>query len=82
VPSLRWQVGHYDLPTIPVSASLGASSLTERPGFIRLIPMQAEELVQARNTLTQQVQHQALEFAPRIELNGVNDGVHAGIARF
>jgi hypothetical protein len=44
--------------------------------------MQAEELVQARNTLTQQVQHQALEFAPRLELNGVNDGVHAGIARF
>ncbi len=55
-------------------------SLTRRRGFLRLMPMQAADLVHARNTLTQQMQDQALEFTVRIELAGMQDGVRAGIA--
>jgi beta-xylosidase len=57
-------------------------SLTERPGFLRLKPMHADGLLAARNTLTQMMQDEALEFTVRVDLAGMKDGVHAGLAMF
>ena len=57
-------------------------TLTERPGFLRLRPMQAQDLTTARNTLTQVMQDQALEFTTRLDVRGMKDGVHAGLAMF
>ncbi|MBB6143611.1 beta-xylosidase [Silvibacterium bohemicum] len=55
-------------------------SLTARPGFLRLMPMKAGDLLSARNTLTQQMQDKSLEFTARLDLQGMRDGMHAGIA--
>ncbi len=57
-------------------------SLRERPGFLRLRAMQAADLLHARNTLTQQMQNKSLEFTARLELRGMQNGMHAGIAMF
>ena len=54
-------------------------SLTKRPGYLRLIPMKADNLLDARNTLTQQMQDEAFEFTVRMDLQGMQNGVHAGI---
>ncbi|HEX7157807.1 MAG TPA: glycoside hydrolase 43 family protein [Edaphobacter sp.] len=58
----------------------GNWSLTKRPGFLRLVPMKADGLLDARNTLTQQMQDESFELTVRIELEGMRDGAHAGIA--
>lgn len=55
-------------------------SLTQHPGFLRLTPMKADDLLHARNTLTQQMQNKALEFTARVDLHGMTNGAHAGIA--
>jgi len=55
-------------------------SLTKRPGYLRLVPMEATSLLDARNTLTQQMQDESFEFMARLEAEGMRDGVHAGIA--
>jgi len=57
-------------------------SLTARPGYLRLIPMPAEGLLTARNTLTQSMQSNSFEFTVRIDLSGMKAGTHAGLAMF
>jgi beta-xylosidase len=57
-------------------------SLNARPGFLRLIPMQADGLLSARNTLTQCMQDNAFEFTIRMDLSRMTSGVHAGLAMF
>lgn len=57
-------------------------SLTQRPGFLRLIPGTAPDLFSARNTLTQMMQDEALTFTTRLDLTGLRPGVHAGITMF
>ena len=57
-------------------------TLAERPGFLRLKPMQAQDLTTARNTLTQPMQDQSLEFTAHLDVRGMKDGVHSGLAMF
>jgi len=57
-------------------------SLTARPGFLRLIPMQADNLLDARDTLTQTMQDDSFEFTVRMDLAGMKAGDHAGLAMF
>ena len=57
-------------------------SLKERPGYLRLTPMFAPDLLAARNTLTQMMQYKSFEFTTRLDLAGMKDGVHAGLAMF
>jgi beta-xylosidase len=57
-------------------------SLTERPGFLRLKPMHAEDLFAARNTLTQMMQDESLQFTTQLDITALTDGVHAGLAMF
>jgi len=57
-------------------------SLIARPGYLRLIPMAADGLLTARNTLTQTMQDNAFEFTVGIDLARMKPGVHAGLAMF
>jgi beta-xylosidase len=57
-------------------------SLSARPGFLRLLPTQADNLLLARNTLTQCMQDNALELTARLDLAKMKTGVHAGLAMF
>ena len=57
-------------------------SLKTQPGFLRLIPMQAEGLLTARNTLTQCMQDNAFELTARLDLTRMKAGVHTGLAMF
>jgi beta-xylosidase len=57
-------------------------SLSARPGYLRLIPMQADGLLAARNTLTQCMQDNSFEFTVRLDLSKTESGVHAGLAMF
>lgn len=57
-------------------------SLTARPGFLRLIPTRAGDLLSARNTLTQCMQDNSFEFTARLDLAAMRDGTHAGLAMF
>lgn len=57
-------------------------SLTARSGFLRLIPMQAEDLLRAHNTLTEMMQDDSFQFTVRIDLSEMKPGVHAGLAMF
>jgi beta-xylosidase len=57
-------------------------SLSSRRGFLRLIPMQADSLLRARNTLTQSMQDNAFDFTVRLDASGMKSGVHAGLAMF
>jgi beta-xylosidase len=57
-------------------------SLTARRGYLRLIPMRAEDLLDARNTLTQCMQDNSFEFTARVDLAGMRSGDHAGLAMF
>lgn len=57
-------------------------SLTVRPGFLRLIPMGADGLLTARNTLTQCMQDNSFEFTVRIDVSRAGSGVHTGLAMF
>jgi beta-xylosidase len=70
----QWEWNHN-----PVDADW---SLTERPGFLRLKPMHAADIFAAHNTLTQIMQDQSLEFTTRVDVQGMKDGVHAGLAMF
>lgn len=60
----------------------GHWSLAERPGFLRLIPMRANSILSARNTLTQCMQDNSFEFTARIDLTKMKSGVHTGLAMF
>ena len=57
-------------------------SLAARPGYLRLIPMPADGLLSARNTLTQCMQDNSFAFTVRVDLNAMKAGVHAGLAMF
>jgi len=57
-------------------------SLSARPGYLRLIPTQADSLLDARNTLTQCMQDNAFQFTVRMDLGAIKPGVHAGLAMF
>jgi beta-xylosidase len=57
-------------------------SLSARPGYLRLIPMEADGLLSARNTLTQSMQDNAFEFTACLDLTQMKPGVHAGLAMF
>jgi beta-xylosidase len=57
-------------------------SLTTRPGSLRLIPMPADGLLSARDTLTQCMQDNSFEFTVRVDLGAMKTGVHAGLAMF
>ena len=57
-------------------------SLTARPGSLRLIPMPADGLLTARDTLTESMQDNAFEFTIRVDLSAIKSGVHTGLAMF
>jgi beta-xylosidase len=57
-------------------------SLAARPGFLRLIPTQAEGLLTARNTLTQCMQDNAFDFTARIDITALRPGTHTGLTMF
>lgn len=57
-------------------------SLTARKGYLRLTPTSAPNLIGARNTLTQLMQDNSLEFTTRIDLSSMQDGTHAGLSMF
>ena len=57
-------------------------SLTARPGYLRIIPMRADSLLSARDTLTQCMQDNAFTFTVRLDLNAMKSGVHTGLAMF
>lgn len=57
-------------------------SLSARPGYLRLIPAPAEDLLSARNTLTQCMQDNSFQFTIRMDLSGMKSGGHAGLAMF
>jgi beta-xylosidase len=57
-------------------------SLSARRGYLRLVPMRAEDLLGARNTLTQCMQDNSFEFTARVDLAGMRSGDHAGLAMF
>jgi beta-xylosidase len=57
-------------------------SLTERRGYLRLKPTFASDVLAARNTLTQTMQDNAFDFTARLDLSGMKDSDHAGIAMF
>lgn len=57
-------------------------SLRARRGYLRLIPTKADGLLSARNTLTQCMQDNSLEFTVRIDLSQMKSGVHTGLAMF
>jgi beta-xylosidase len=57
-------------------------SLSSRRGYLRLIPGHAEDLLAARNTLTQCMQDNSFEFTTRVDFSSMADGTHAGVAMF
>jgi len=70
----QWEWNHN-----PVDADW---SLTARRGYLRLKPGFATNLLSARNTLTQTMQDESFEFTSRLDVSGMKDGDHAGIAMF
>jgi beta-xylosidase len=57
-------------------------SLTARRGYLRLIPMRADGLLSARNTITQCMQDNSFELTARLDLAAINRGSHVGLAMF
>jgi len=57
-------------------------SLHDRPGFLRLRSGFAEDLYHARNTLTELSQDPAYSFTVRVDIKGMVDGQHMGLAMF
>lgn len=57
-------------------------SLTARRGFLRLHPGNAVDLYHARNTLTETMQDESLEFTTRMDLTHMGVGDRAGVTLF
>jgi beta-xylosidase len=57
-------------------------SLSARPGYLRLTPTQSDDLLSARNTLTQCMQDNAFDFTTRLDLSRMKNGTHTGLAMF
>jgi beta-xylosidase len=71
---LQWEWNH--------NPDDGRWSLTDHPGFLRLKASYASDLFHARNTLTQQMEEEAMDFTVRIDVGGMRDGQQAGVAMF
>ena len=71
---LQWEWNH--------NPEDGHWSLSARSGFLRLRPMQAENLLAARDTLTQCMQNNAFEFTVRLDLRSMKAGAHTGLTMF
>ncbi len=59
-----------------------AWSLAARPGFLRLEALPAEQLVTARNTLTQILQGPSSRITARLDISAMRDGQRAGLSLF
>lgn len=57
-------------------------SLSRRRGFLRLSPGAASDLLHARNTLTQQMQSESLDFTVRMDISHMREDARAGLAMF
>ena len=57
-------------------------TLSERPGFLRLHPTLAPDLVHARNTLTETMQDESLEVTTLLDPRAMVDGDRAGLSIF
>jgi beta-xylosidase len=57
-------------------------SLKEHKGYLRMHPGYAFDLMHARNTLTEVMQDEALDFTVRMDARHMKDGDHAGISLF
>lgn len=57
-------------------------SLSQRPGFMRLVAGAAPSLVGARNTLTQVLQGPNADIATRIEIGALGEAQRAGLSLF
>lgn len=57
-------------------------SLNARKGYLRLYPNHAEDLLHARNTLTQSMQDESLEFTTRVDVRHLADGDRTGLSFF
>ena len=57
-------------------------SLSERPGFLRLHPGFAIDLLHARNTLSECMQDESLEVTTSLDTSGMMDGDRAGLSIF
>ena len=57
-------------------------SLNARPGFLRLIAGPSENLVTARNTITQILQGPEMEATVRLDISHLTEGQRAGLAMF
>jgi beta-xylosidase len=57
-------------------------SLSARPGYLRLVPMRSDGLLNARNTLTQCMQDNSFEFTVRVDVSKAEPGVHTGLTMF
>ncbi len=68
---LQWQWNHN-----PVSANW---SLTERKGYLRLKSLQASDIIQARNTLTQRLMGNKGKISVKLDTSFMKDGQIAGI---
>lgn len=57
-------------------------SLTQRAGFLRLNSAYSPDLLHARNTLTECMQDESLEFTVRFDIAGLQDGDRTGVSVF
>ena len=57
-------------------------SLTADRGYLRLVPMKADNLFSARNTLTESMQDHSFTFTTSVDVAAMKDGTHAGLAMF
>lgn len=57
-------------------------SLSARPGFLRLMPTKADNLLTARNTLTESMQDNSFVFTSRLDVSEMKNGTHTGLAVF
>ena len=57
-------------------------SLTQRPGFLRLHSAYSPDLLHARNTLTECMQDESLDFTVRFDIAGMQDGDRTGVSVF
>lgn len=57
-------------------------SLSERSGYLRLHALPADDLLHARNTLTQMMQDPTFDLTARLDIAGMANGEHAGLAMF
>lgn len=72
---ILWQWNHNPIPE--------CWSFTDRPGYLRLTTGQlAENLMDARNTLTQRTSEPACAFSVRMETDGLKEGDYAGFCAF